>query len=399
MAREYSLSSESVSEGHPDKIADQISDAILDGFLRQDSYARVACETMVTHGLVLVAGEITSSASVPFPDVARQVIKDIGYTDQSFGFDWRSCAINVSVQEQASDIAIGVVNAGLSKPCEIINRAAPEDQVIVFGYATDETPEYMPLGLMLAHRIMQRQAQLRKGGQLNWLRPDAKAQVTVRYCNGTPISIDSIVLSTQHSPDIGHEHLVEAVVEEIIKPLIPAGLPEKPTEYLINAGGRFVIGGPAADTGLTGRKLMVDTYGGACPHGGGAFSGKDPTKMDRSAAYMARYIAKNIVAAGLARRCTLQLSYARGRPQPVSLTIDLHGTGRVADEELEEIVPRVFNLALMGTIQSLDLQRPIYQQTAVYGHFGRDLPDFTWERTDMTAILQHYTCTKGGKNL
>jgi S-adenosylmethionine synthetase len=399
MKREYLLSSESVSEGHPDKIADQISDAVLDGFLRQDSRARVACETMVTHGLVVVAGEITSSASVPFPDVARQVIKDIGYTDQSFGFDWRSCTVKVSVQEQAPDIAAGVGNLDLSKPCEIINRAAPEDQVVVFGYATDETPEYMPLGLVLAHGIMQRQAQLRKNGELGWLRPDAKALVTIRYSDGVPVSIDNIVVSTQHSPDVEPKRLAEAVVEEIIKPLIPAVFRKKTTEYLINAGGRFVIGGPGADTGLTGRKIIVDTYGGACPHGGGAFSGKDPTKVDRSAAYMARYVAKNIVAAGLAGRCTLQLSYARGRPQPISLTIDLHGTGRVAEEELEGLVPRVFNLTPMGIIQRLDLRRPIYQQTALYGHFGRDLPDFTWERADMTAILQHYTCAKGGNKL
>jgi S-adenosylmethionine synthetase len=397
MARWYSLTSESVSEGHPDKIADQISDAILDGFLRQDSNARVACETMVTHGLVLVAGEIVSGADVPFPDVARQVTKDIGYTDQSFGFDWRSCAINVSVRKQASDIA--AVNASPSKPCEMNNRLAPEDQAIVFGYATDETPEYMPLGLVLAHKIMQRQAQLRKGGQLKWLRPDAKAQVTVRYCVGTPISIDSIVVSTQHSPDVAAKNLVEAVVEEVIKPLIPANMCTDHTEYLINAGGRFVIGGPAADTGLTGRKLMVDTYGGACPHGGGAFSGKDPTKIDRSGAYMARYVAKNIVAAGLARRCTVQLAYARGRPQPISLTIELGGSRTAAEQELEEIVPKVFNLTPMGIIHSLELQRPIYRQTAAYGHFGRELPDFTWERTDMTAILRHYTCAKGGRKL
>ena len=397
MTREYSLSSESVSEGHPDKIADQISDAVLDRFLGQDINARVACETMVTRGLVFVAGEITSRSSVSFPDVARDVLRDIGYTDQSLGCDCRSCAINVSVREQVSDIAAGALD--LFQSCPMDNRLGSEDQVIVFGYATDETAEYMPLGLVLAHRIMQRQAELRKNGQIGWLRPDAKAQVTVRYTDGVPTGIDNIVVSAQHSPDVEPAHLVEAVVEEIIKPLIPAGLHNNTTEYLINAAGRFVIGGPAADTGLTGRKLMVDTYGGACPHGGGAFSGKDPTKMDRSAAYMARYIAKNIVAAGLAKRCTLQLSYARGRPQPISLTIDLHGTGRVADEELERIVPRVFSLTPMGIMQSLDLRRPIYQQTAVYGHFGRELPGFTWERTDMTAILQHYACAKGGKEL
>lgn len=397
MAREYSLSSESVSEGHPDKIADQISDAIVDGFLSQDSNARVACETVVTHGLVLVAGEITSSASVSFPDIARRVVKDVGYTDQSLGFDWRNCAVNVSVREQASDIA--GVNTGLSKPCEIVSRAAPEDQVIVFGYSTDETPEYMPLGLVMGHGLMQRQAELRKNGRLAWLGPDAKAQVTVRYSDGTPIGIDSIVLSTQHSHDIEHKNLVEAVVEEMIKPLMPDNVCTSHTEYMVNAGGRFVVGGPAADTGLTGRKLMVDTYGGACPHGGGAFSGKDPTKMDRSAAYMARYIAKNIVAAGLARRCTLQLSYARGRPQPISLTIDLHGSRTGVEQELEGIVPRVFNLTPMGIIQSLDLQRPIYRQTAAYGHFGRELPEFTWERTDMTAVLRHYIGTKGGRKV
>jgi len=397
MQREYLMTSESVSEGHPDKIADQISDAILDGFLRQDEDARVACETMVTHGLVMIAGEITSSGSGSFPHVARTVIKDIGYTDQSSGFDWRSCAINVSVQEQASDIAAGIFHR--AEPCERGKLLAPEDQVIVFGYATDETPEYMPLGLMLAHKTMQRQAELRKNGQLGWLRPDAKSQVTVRYRNGTPISIDSIVLSTQHSPDVEREILVEAAVELIIKPLIPADICTKHTEYLVNAGGRFVIGGPAADTGLTGRKLMVDTYGGACPHGGGAFSGKDPTKMDRSAAYMARYIAKNIVAAGLARRCTLHLSYTRGRQQPTSLTIDLHGSRMASEQELEKVVPRVFNLTPTGIIESLELQRPIYRKTAVYGHFGRELPDFAWERVDMTAVLQHYTGKKGGKKL
>jgi len=396
MKREYSLSSESVSEGHPDKIADQISDAIVDGFLKEDGNARVACETMVTHGLVFVAGEIRANACISIADIAREVIKDIGYTHSSFGLDWKGCGITISMAEQSSDVA--AVNPD-SKPCEADSPLAPEDQVIVFGYATNETPEYMPLGLVLAHGIMQRQAQLRKDGQLGWLRPDAKAEVTVRYTDGVPVSIDSIVVSTQHSPDVRQEHLVEAVVEEIIKPLVPAAFGEKPTEYLVNAGGKFVIGGPAVDTGLTGRKIIVDTYGGACPHGGGAFSGKDPTKMDRSAAYMARYIAKNIIAAGLARRCTLQLSYARGRLQPVSLTIDLHGTGRVAEEQLEEVVPKVFDLTPRGIIQRLDLQRPIYRQTAVYGHFGRELPDFTWERTDMTAILQHYTCAKGGKNL
>lgn len=387
MTREYSLSSESVSEGHPDKIADQISDAILDAYLGKEPASRVACETMVTRGQVFVAGEITSDARVAIPEVARQMIKDIGYTDESLGFDWRCCGIVIAVHEQSADIA--AVNSGTAS-CDVNDCVAPEDQVIVFGYATDETPEYMPLGLMLAHKIMLRQAELRKNGHLSWLRPDAKAQVTVRYVGDVPVSVDNIVVSTQHSPRAEHKRLVEAVTEEIVKPVIPEAFAKDGTEYMINAGGEFVIGGPEADTGLTGRKIMVDTYGGACPHGGGAFSGKDPTKVDRAAAYMARYIAKNIVAAGLARRCTLQLSYARGRPQPVSLTIDLHGTGKVDERKLEQIVPRAFNLTPAGIIAGLNLLRPIYRQTAAYGHFGRGLPDFTWERTDMTAVLKHY---------
>ena len=398
MEREYTLSSESVSEGHPDKIADQISDAVVDAFLTRDAEARVACETMVTRGVVYIAGEVTSNASVEIPWLAREVIRTIGYTDSSLGFDWRSCAISVSVNQQVPDIGtcLGGSLSDRAGDCPVHHSLGADDHVIAFGHATDETPECMPLGLILAHRIMEQQAQLRKDGSLPWARPDAKAQVTVRYVNDAPVTIDSVSISIQHCPGLERAVIERDVMEMIIKPVIPERLRTKGTEYMINSAGNFVIGGPVFDTGLTGRKIMVDTYGGACPHGGGAFSGKDPMKTDRLAAYVARYIAKNIVAAGLARRCTIQLSYTMGRPHPVSLMINLHGTGIVEEQELEHIVPRVFSLTPMGIVDMLDLRRPIYRQTAVYGHFGRQLPDFRWERTDMMAILLHYMGVKGG---
>ena len=394
MPREYLLSSESVAEGHPDKMADQISDCIVDAFLSVDSGSRVACETTVTRGLVLVAGEVTSDAIVDIPRIVRRVIQDIGYTGQSIGFDCEGCSIVASMNREMRHSPLEAITDLRRRP--VPTQSGADDQAIVFGYATDETPEYMPLGLMLAHRMMQRHADLRKSGELAWLQPDGKVQVTVRYVDDAPVRVESVALSTQHAPDIVRKVLEEAVVEKIVKPVISESLRAEGIRYMVNGGGQFVIGGPMADTGLTGRKLMVDTYGGACPHGGGAFSGKDPLKVDRAAGYMSRYIAKNIVAAGLARRCTLQLAYAMGELVPVSLAIDLHGTGAIEERELERIVARAFKLMPMSIIQTLNLQRPIYQQTAVYGHFGRELPDFTWETTDMAAVLQHYAAVKGG---
>ena len=395
MTREYSLTSESVAEGHPDKMADQISDRIVDAFLFVDRSSEVACETMVSRGLVFVAGEITSNAFIDIPRAVRKVIQDIGYTEQSIGFDCDRCSVIVGMNWEVRHTAMdAITDVQRRRPPA---RAEADDQVVVFGYATDETPECMPLGLMLAHRMMQRHAELRRSGELKWLQPDGKVQVTVRYLDDVPISVDSVALSTQHNPGVVRKQLEEAVVESIIKAVIPEDLRVEGIKYMVNGGGEFVIGGPMADTGLTGRKLMVDTYGGACPHGGGAFSGKDPLKIDRAAGYMSRYIAKNIVTAGLARRCTLQLAYAIGQMYPISLTLDLHGTGAVEEQELEQIVANVFQLMPSRILQTLDLQRPIYQQTAVYGHFGRELPDFTWEKADMAAVLQHYVGVKGGK--
>ena len=382
MAGDYLFTSESVSEGHPDKVADQISDGILDAILQHDRHARVAAETLVTTGLVVLAGEITTKATVDYPAVAREVIKRIGYDNSDYGIDYKGCAVMVCYDRQSPDIAQGVDEGrGLD-----LDQGAG-DQGLMFGYACDETPELMPAAIYYAHRLVERQADLRRDGRLSWLRPDAKSQVTLRYVDGKPQSVDTVVLSTQHDPDVAHERLTEAVIEEIVKPVLPAKWLQQ-TRFLINPTGRFVIGGPHGDCGLTGRKIIVDTYGGACPHGGGAFSGKDPTKVDRSAAYAARYVAKNIVAAGLARKCQVQVSYAIGYSKPINVTVDTGGTGTVGDEVLARLVGEHFDLRPKGIVQMLDLLRPIYGKTAAYGHFGRDEPEFSWERTDRAALLR-----------
>ena len=382
MAGDYLFTSESVSEGHPDKVADQISDGILDAILQHDPRARVAAETLVTTGLVVLAGEITTSAIIDYPAVAREVIKRIGYDNSDFGIDYKGCAVMVCYDRQSPDIAQGVDEG---KGIDMDQGAG--DQGLMFGFACDETPELMPAAIYYAHRLVERQADLRRDGRLAWLRPDAKSQVTLRYVDGKPHSIDTVVLSTQHDPDIAHEKLVEAVIEEIVKPVLPKQWLAD-TRYLINPTGRFVIGGPHGDCGLTGRKIIVDTYGGACPHGGGAFSGKDPTKVDRSAAYAARYVAKNIVAAGLARRCQVQVSYAIGYSKPINITVNTDGTGKVGDDVLARLVNEHFDLRPKGIVQMLDLLRPIYGKTAAYGHFGRDEPEFSWERVDKAPALR-----------
>lgn len=382
MANDYLFTSESVSEGHPDKVADQISDAILDAILTQDPHARVAAETLCNTGLVVLAGEITTHASVDYIGVARDTIKRIGYDNTDYGIDYRGCAVMVCYDKQSPDIAQGVDEG---RGIDLDQGAG--DQGLMFGYACDETPELMPAAIYYAHRIVERQSQLRKDGRLPWLRPDAKSQVTLRYVNGHPVAIDTVVLSTQHAPDMQHNAIEEAVIEEIINPVLPKEW-LKDTRYLINPTGRFVIGGPQGDCGLTGRKIIVDTYGGACPHGGGAFSGKDPSKVDRSAAYAARYVAKNIVAAGLARQCQIQISYAIGIARPINITVYTEGTGAIPDEKIAALVQQFFDLRPKGIVQMLDLLRPIYQKTAAYGHFGREEPEFTWERTDKAALLR-----------
>ncbi len=382
---EYLFTSESVSEGHPDKVADQISDAILDAVLAQDPAARVAAETLVNTGLCVLAGEISTRAHVNYIQVARQTIKRIGYNASELGFDADGCAVMVCYDEQSPDIAQGV-NEGEGLDLDM----GAGDQGLMFGYACDETPTLMPFAIYYAHRLMQRQSEVRKDGRLPWLRPDAKAQLTCVYDSdsGKVKRIDTVVLSTQHDPDIDHDTLKAAVIEHIIKPVLPADMLTDATQYLINPTGRFVIGGPQGDCGLTGRKIIVDTYGGAAPHGGGAFSGKDPTKVDRSAAYACRYVAKNIVAAGLASQCQIQISYAIGIAQPTSIAIDTFGTGKLSEEALIALVRQHFDLRPKGIIQMLDLQRPIYSKTAAYGHFGREEPEFTWERTDKAALLR-----------
>jgi S-adenosylmethionine synthetase len=383
MANNYFFTSESVSEGHPDKVSDQISDAILDAILAQDPTARVAAETLCNTGLVVLAGEITTSANVDYIHVARDTIRQIGYDNTEYGIDYKGCAVLVAYDKQSPDIAQGVDKAhddGLDQ--------GAGDQGLMFGYAVDETPEFMPLPIHLAHRLVERQADLRRDGRLNWLRPDAKSQVTLRYVDGKPDSIDTIVLSTQHSPDIALEKLREAVIEEIIKPVLPKELIKGEIKYLVNPTGRFVIGGPQGDCGLTGRKIIVDTYGGSAPHGGGAFSGKDPSKVDRSAAYAGRYVAKNIVAAGLASKCLVQISYAIGVAQPTSVMVSTYGTGKVSDEKIAELVRAHFDLRPKGIVKMLNLLRPIYRKTAAYGHFGREEPEFTWEATDKAAALR-----------
>ncbi|MEP6769669.1 MAG: methionine adenosyltransferase [Acidobacteriota bacterium] len=369
------FTSESVTEGHPDKIADQISDAILDAVLRDDPTGRVACETLVTTGLAFIAGEISTKTYVDFPSVVRHTIKDIGYTRAKFGFDYETCAVISSIDPQSPDIAQGVDTGGAG------------DQGLMFGYAVRETEELMPLPLTLAHRLVQRLSEARRKGEMDFLRPDGKSQVTVEYEGSRPISVETVVVSTQHAEAMKHPALREAVIEEIIKPVIPASLLTKNTKFHVNPTGRFVIGGPQGDAGLTGRKIIVDTYGGSAPHGGGAFSGKDPTKVDRSAAYMARYIAKNLVAAGIAERALIQLAYAIGVADPVSVHVETYGTGKLAEEKIVALVREHFRLTPKGIIESLDLRRPIYKQTAAFGHFGRRLPDFTWERTDLAETL------------
>jgi S-adenosylmethionine synthetase len=382
MSKTYLFTSESVSEGHPDKVADQISDGVLDAVLAQNPTGRVACETLVSTGLVVISGEITTTAHINYREIAQEVIRRIGYDDSEIGFDYKSCAVLVAINRQSPDIAQGVDHAH----DDPLDQGAG-DQGLMFGYACNETPTLMPLPIYYAHRIMERQAQLRKDGRLPWLRPDAKAQLTVRYCDGKPVAIDTVVVSTQHHPDVAYETLREAVIEEIVKPVLPPELIKGEVRYLINPTGRFVVGGPHGDCGLTGRKIIVDTYGGAAHHGGGAFSGKDPSKVDRSAAYAGRYVAKNIVAAGLAERCEVQVAYAIGVARPVSLMVNTFGTGRIADEAIEALVARHFDLRPRAIIEALDLRRPIYSKTAAYGHFGREEPEFTWEMTDKAALL------------
>ncbi|WP_018152692.1 methionine adenosyltransferase [Leeia oryzae] len=382
---EYLFTSESVSEGHPDKVADQVSDAILDAILAEDKHARVAAETLVNTGLCVLAGEITTHANVDYIQIARDTIRRIGYDSSDMGFDAKGCAVLVAYDKQSPDIAQGV-NEGQGLDLD----QGAGDQGLMFGYACDETPSLMPFPIYYAHRLVQRQSEMRKDGRLPWLRPDAKSQVTVRYNEetGLPVAIDTIVLSTQHHPDIAYETLREAVIEDIIRPVLPPEMLTKDTKYLINPTGRFVIGGPMGDCGLTGRKIIVDTYGGAAPHGGGAFSGKDPSKVDRSAAYAGRYVAKNIVAAGLARECQIQVSYAIGVSQPTSVMVFTNGTGKLPDNEIAELVKRHFDLRPKGIVQMLDLLRPIYAKTAAYGHFGREEPEFSWEQTDKAEALK-----------
>ena len=380
---EYFFTSESVGEGHPDKVADQISDAILDAILAQDKHSRVAAETLCNTGLVVLAGEITTHANVDYIGITRNVLKRIGYDNTEYGIDYKGCAVLVAYDKQSPDIAQGVDKAYDDN----LNQGAG-DQGLMFGYACDETPSLMPLPIYLSHRLVERQAMLRKDGRLPWARPDAKSQVTIKYVDGKPDSIDTVVLSTQHSPDISLEDLREATIEQIIKPVLPKELIKGNIKFLVNPTGRFVVGGPQGDCGLTGRKIIVDTYGGAAPHGGGAFSGKDPSKVDRSAAYAGRYVAKNIVAAGLASRCLVQVSYAIGVAEPTSVMVDTFGTGKVSNETLTALIKKYFDLRPKGIVNMLDLLRPIYQKTAAYGHFGRDEPEFTWENTDRAALLK-----------
>jgi S-adenosylmethionine synthetase len=380
---EFLFTSESVSEGHPDKVADQISDAVLDAILRQDKSSRVAAETLVKDNLVVLAGEITTRAHVNYDEVARETIKRIGYTDPKIGFDTHTCTVLVAYGQQSPNIAQGVDEG---KGLDLEQGAG--DQGLMFGYACDETPSLMPLPIYLAHRLVERQSELRRDGRMPWLRPDAKSQVTVRYANGRPDSIETVVLSTQHAPGMQHQQIEEQVIENVIKPVLPKNLVKGKIKYLVNPTGSFEIGGPKGDCGLTGRKIIVDTYGGSAPHGGGAFSGKDPSKVDRSAAYAARYVAKNIVAAGLASKCLVQVSYAIGVAQPTSVMVTTEGTGKISDDKLAAMVLRNFDLRPKGIIQMLDLLRPIYEKTAAYGHFGREEPEFTWEATDKALALK-----------
>lgn len=387
MASDFLFTSESVSEGHPDKVADQISDAVLDACLAQDPMSRVAAETLCTTGLVVLAGEITTNATVDYIDLTRNVLKDIGYDNTEYGIDHKGCSVLVGYDKQSNDIAQGVD----VRNHDPLTQGAG-DQGLMFGFACDETPTLMPAAIYYAHRLVQRQSEVRRNGLMPYLRPDAKSQVTLRYVDGRPVSCDTVVLSTQHSPEWSDglamkPEFIDAVIENIIRPVMPAEW-IKDTKFLVNPTGRFVVGGPQGDCGLTGRKIIVDTYGGSCPHGGGAFSGKDPTKVDRSAAYACRYVAKNIVAAGLAKRCQVQVAYAIGVAEPMNITVRTQGTGVVADEKLAELVRANFDLRPGGIIEMLDLRRPIYSKTAAYGHFGREEPEFTWERTDKAASLR-----------
>jgi S-adenosylmethionine synthetase len=382
-SNDFLFTSESVSEGHPDKVADQVSDSILDAIFAQDPYARVAAETLCNTGLVVLAGEITTTANVDYIQVARDTIKRIGYDNTDYGIDYKGCAVLVAYDKQSPDIAQGVDRAS----DDYLNQGAG-DQGLMFGYACSETPDLMPAPIWYAHRLVQRQSELRKDGRLPWLRPDAKSQVTFRYVNGKPVEVDTVVLSTQHAPEITLDEIKASVIEHIIRPSFPAELLTPKTKFLVNPTGRFVIGGPQGDCGLTGRKIIVDTYGGACPHGGGAFSGKDPSKVDRSAAYAARYVAKNIVAAGLATQCQVQVSYAIGVAEPINITVYTEGTGVISDDALALLVREHFDLRPKGIVNMLDLLRPIYTKTAAYGHFGRNEPEFTWEATDKAAALK-----------
>lgn len=383
MARNYLFTSESVSEGHPDKVADQVSDSILDALLAQDPTSRVACETLVNTGMAVISGEVTTNATIDVPAIVRGTIEEIGYNSSDMGFDYSSCAVIVSLDKQSVDIAQGVdEGAGLD-----LDQGAG-DQGLMFGYACNETDTLMPMPIDYSHRLVKKQAEVRKAGKLSWLRPDAKSQLSVRYEDQTPVGIDTVVLSTQHDEDIDHKTLTEAVIEEIIKPVLPANMLSKDTQFLVNPTGRFVIGGPVGDCGLTGRKIVVDTYGGYARHGGGAFSGKDPSKVDRSAAYAGRWVAKNVVASGLADRCEVQVAYAIGVAKPVSLLVNTFGTGKIDEQEIERLVSETFDLRPKAIIQNLDLLRPIYRQTAAYGHFGRTEADFTWESTSKADELK-----------
>ncbi len=391
MAERYLFTSESVTEGHPDKIADQISDAILDAIMAEDPLSRVACETLLTTGLVFVSGEITTNCYVDIPTIVRSTLLDIGYTRAKYGFDGETCGVITSVHEQSPDIAMGVdealeVRGQGQKGVEL----GAGDQGIMFGYACDETPELMPMPISLAHKLAKKLSEVRKNGKLPYLRPDGKSQVTVEYEDGIPVRVDTVVISAQHNPEITHNELADDIIQFVIKEVIDRKLLDEKTNFLINPTGRFVVGGPQGDTGLTGRKIIVDTYGGAAPHGGGAFSGKDPTKVDRSASYAARYVAKNIVKAGLAKRCELQLAYAIGVANPVSVRVNTYGTGVLPDAEMVRIVKEHFDLRPSAIIRDLDLRRPIYKQVAAYGHFGREDLDLTWERTDKAEILARY---------